>query len=420
MAKKKESNFIDLMDKQPTINSIEDDKQKFTKRLANKVERISKTLSTPRIKKLFNNATPLNKFIEKHKQEQKQKQINDKNTKVDKLESETGVLDMLTKILGFMQKTHDEDKLAAEEQRNYAEENALEKSRKQKELLEALKGKKGGSEDKAEKEIEKETGGMGILGTVSEILSGLGGLSTIMNIGKFFLFNPIGLGLLGGATLLTLLGRDKDPEATNKGIQNAGKADGGMAESIMETVASTPAIERRKQNILANRPWSKKSLLPWKDPELQKQYLDEIGFDPKTGLTQEETKAGYTGVDEEGMPVKKKLTEQKSTTSTSTAEGTSPTTDSTTSTEKSATQTPPKASAVPAPAENAGSKVTAATNTNNDMKLQESSPATKTYTENKTTNISNVKAGGTMQRIPPVRNQEESFQRMIVYSTRVV
>ena len=46
--------------------------------------------------------------------------------------------------------------LAAEEQRNFAEEQALEKARKQKALLDALKGKKGGTDKKIEKEILKK------------------------------------------------------------------------------------------------------------------------------------------------------------------------------------------------------------------------------------------------------------------------
>ena len=97
---------------------------------------------------MFTNATPLNKFIEKHKAESKQTQVNKKNTKIDKLEGEDGVLDMLTKILNFMQKTHDEDKLASEEARNFSEEQSMEKARKQKAMLDVLKGKKGSGDSK--------------------------------------------------------------------------------------------------------------------------------------------------------------------------------------------------------------------------------------------------------------------------------
>ena len=58
-----------------------------------------------------------------------------------------------------MQKAYEEDKLAAEEKQNFAKERDMEKSRKQKEMLALLKERKEGKEQKAEKEVEKETGG---------------------------------------------------------------------------------------------------------------------------------------------------------------------------------------------------------------------------------------------------------------------
>ena len=168
MAKNNELSFIDLVDESKSVSSIQDEKDqrlttaeenidniaeivnensKVTNRLAAKIDRISKTLSKPRIKKLFENATPLNKMVDKQKQESKGKQVNDKATKVGNLEGQDGMLEILNKILQFMQKTYDEDKLALEKERNFAEENALEKSKKHQEMLEALGG------DKKKKEI---------------------------------------------------------------------------------------------------------------------------------------------------------------------------------------------------------------------------------------------------------------------------
>ena len=132
MAKNDELSFIDLVDESKSVSSIQDEKDqrltaaeenidniaeivnensKVTNRLAAKIDRISKTLSKPRIKKLFENATPLNKMVDKQKQESKGKQVNDKATKVGNLEGQDGMLEILNKILQFMQKTYDEDKL---------------------------------------------------------------------------------------------------------------------------------------------------------------------------------------------------------------------------------------------------------------------------------------------------------------------
>ena len=114
-------------------------------------------------------------------------------------------------------------------------------------------------------------------------------ISILPKIARFFLMNPIGIGLLAGATLITLLAKDKNPEETTKGILNAGTPDTAMAEAIMQT-AEAPDAEKqaKKQNLLANRPRDKKSLIFYKDSELQKDYLKEIGWDEKTGTTAEE------------------------------------------------------------------------------------------------------------------------------------
>lgn len=118
-------------------------------------------------------------------------------------------------------------------------------------------------------------------------------ISILPKIARFFLMNPIGIGLLAGATLITLLAKDKNPEETTKSILNAGTPDTAMAEAIMQT-AEAPDAEKqvKKQNLLANRPKNKKSLIFYKDSELQKDYLKEIGWDEKTGTTAEERSRG--------------------------------------------------------------------------------------------------------------------------------
>jgi hypothetical protein len=115
----------------------------------------------------------------------------------------------------------------------------------------------------------------------------------------FAMIAALGLGTLWA------LNRDKNPEETNKMIQNAANP-AAESTAIMEVAENTTDIERRKQNILADRPISKKSIFnPIKDVQLQKEYLKEIGFDENTGLTQKEKEKGFTGINEKGIPVKK-------------------------------------------------------------------------------------------------------------------
>jgi hypothetical protein len=130
------------------------------------------------------------------------------------------------------------------------------------------------------------------------LLSLKNAISKLPLIARFFTMNPIGIGLLAGATLITLLARDKNPEETTKSILNAGTPDTAMAEAIIKTSEAPDAEKQaKKQNLLANRPKEKKSLLYWKDTKLQQNYLDEIGWDEKTGTTSEErNRAGRVDV----------------------------------------------------------------------------------------------------------------------------
>ena len=135
------------------------------------------------------------------------------------------------------------------------------------------------------------------------MLDKFGGLgSTLLNIAKFFTMNPVGLAIIGATSLMVLLGRDKDPEATNQGIQNAGKADGGMAEAITNIEGS----DRRRSKILraAYESGELKQQGAWysfsgrkKEAEQEKKYLEALGFDPKTGLTQADRDKGFNFVD---------------------------------------------------------------------------------------------------------------------------
>jgi hypothetical protein len=402
------------------------------------------------------------------------KEVKSKATKVGKLSTDDAVLDILSKILKHMQKVYDEDKLRKEEDANFAESNADKKARKDAEMLkelEAQKGAKGNQDDKSAEKLEKETD-KGPFTIIEEILNAFGGakkaISLLTNIGKFFLTNPIGLGLIAGGSLLALLATDKHADETSKGIVNAGSADGGTAESIIATAEQTTAIERKKQNILADRPSDKKSMLFWKDGDLQTAYLKEIGWDDKTGTTKVERDGGMIGIDDSGKPIMKvkgasaeeaaksrsdfakkdpRLIgggggDSSSTPSTPSATpvsgssgapgaaGTSGSSGADGDSAAAATTPMPSATpsasqtsgpaAVPAPVDNIGQKLNEATGSNLDMKLLESTAAAVSSTvNNSVSKVANKQSSG-KSPMPAVRNQEETFQRMIFHNTRVV
>lgn len=384
----------------------------------------------------------------------------DTASKLGPLQSSNEMVDMLLKIYNLMQETNEANIKHREILNNFAEEEKLEKARRHKELLDAIRGKKG-SEETATK-LEQDTG-MGVFDIVTNILTSFGGtktaLSVLSSIGKFFVINPIGVALLGGATLLTLLAKDKNPEETNKMIQNATGGPEAEAKAITEAVKNTTAIERRKQNILADRPMSKKSLLFWKDPALQEEYLKEIGWDDKTGLTGEEAKAGFVGLDEEGNPTKKNgmsavpvnaptqtpgatttATEQTTTTTpgaSPTGGGESPTTAPPTSLSPGESVVPPKpttsvtdtgtsttpattATVAPVPPVTPSQKLNSVVSENLEMKLP-NTESTPTVINNSVNRVTSAQGGNNKSPgLPFVRNQEPTFQRMIFNSTRVV
>ena len=82
-------------------------------------------------------------------------------------------------------------------------------------------------------------------------------------------------------------------------------------EAIMATQEPSDenVVQKRKDKLLSERPSNKKSFAFWKDSDLQKKYLEELGFDEKTGLTEQEKKQGYIRLDENANPIKKMVSQ---------------------------------------------------------------------------------------------------------------
>jgi len=162
----------------------------------------------------------------------------------------------------------------------------------------------------------------GVFSSPLKIMLSLG--NVILKGGKFligqmfrlllpFLTNPVVLGLLGAAAIAWLVkylvdkASPEQNDKTAKGLVDAGSGDTAVAREIMALTENTDEniVERRRQNLLANRSGDEKSALWWRDTDLAKKYLEKIGFDPATGLTKSEKESGFTGLDENGKPIKK-------------------------------------------------------------------------------------------------------------------
>ena len=357
-------------------------------------------------------------------------------TKVGKVDSVSdGMTDILTKILTLMQKSYDEDKLASEESKSKEEETTEEKERKNKAMLDALKSKKGAKgKGDAEEKIEKETGG-GIGDFIKQLLDGFGGMKTLLNIGKFFM-GPVGIAILGAASLGALFYAmaQASPEAHDQAskVQNAGDV---SAEGAAITEVKNDEASNRKATLLREAHKNGTIKAPWYNFKQQgkeeQEYLKAIGFDPKTGLTQKDRDNGFNAVDEDGNPYRSKtrtatpMSKDESTKTLATTPAETPSSGSN-QTSMTATDTgnnqavPPTATPEDA-ASSLGSQLAGVTGENLDSKLGELSAGLQKGLETVTNNVINksVNTPGSAP-IPSVRNSEETFQRMIWNSTRVV
>ena len=356
-----------------------------------------------------------------------------KTTKIPLIKSEDKVMSSLMAIHNLLKNSYEEKLKTVEKQNQFKEEHDLEKKKQNQEFLKAIKDLKGTKEavPTATKEKQKEEESDDLLG----VLKDLKDLASILfKVGTFFL-TPWGAFILASTSLITLLAGDKNPEATTKGMLAAGDV-GEANKQMMEVVENTNGAERRKQNLLADRPSEFKAsfLKPWQDKEYQDKYLAKIGFDSKTGLTEAEKNEGFTGVTDEGVPYKKPkgspaaaptTTETPSTTTPApaTPPAVPPSTESGTT---SATEAPTAPATVPTTAAMAepmsssavSQKFNNVNSENLEMKLpQQPSERGSTITNNQ---INKQQGPTTRQQLPGVRNDEPTFQRMILNSTRVV
>jgi len=359
------------------------------------------------------------------------------STKIGKLESGNEMVDMLMKIYALMQKTNADNKKMRDDENNFKEEKEYERLRRHKELMEAITGKPyAGKASVVQKEEDSAGGGLG--GIISDILGAFGGakaaIGLLTNIGKFFLMNPIGAGLLLGASILSLLYLDPNAADTNKGIINAGATDGGLGAAIQEV--RSDEVSSRKAVILREA-YKNKTIKAGmfdfkKQGEEEKAYLTSIGFDNKTGLTQKDRDNGFNAVDEDGIPyfAKSRATQTETPTSVPSAPESSPApTASPAGSQSSSTPTasPTGSQSSPAPtamaesvsSPNSGQQLNQVQGENLIAKVQETLSKGETVVNNNAISKS-LSSNDTRGPLPPVRNHEETFQKMIYESTRVV
>jgi hypothetical protein len=344
----------------------------------------------------------------------------DTASKIKPLKQGNELLDMLMKIYNFMNKNFEEDKLHREKLDNFKEEAKIEADKRHKALLAQIallmKEQKGG--ESAEK-LESETG-LGLGGIIGSILDALGGARVAMTALSMlggFVASPLGVALIAalaagtvGAWMIKQIAGD--PQAALEG-----KGGIGMAVAGLGSEGQLPSYDEEQANKDLTKKAEavdKKGLKQATLPELEAKLQQQMEFG----------NAKSPAVAELKKEIELRKSEQSSeapatpSASPATAAATSAPASSQVSTASSLS---PGETAMPAAAAPASAKLNAVQSENNTAKVN-------ALTEPSSSTINNVSSSTALQKpapqqrvkIPPVRNLEESFQKMITYSTRVV
>lgn len=327
----------------------------------------------------------------------------DTASKLGPIGGDSDMASLLYSIENLLKSSIEEDKMQRDTENQFAEEREAERLRRHKELISAITGKKYEGTASATKIQKEETpagssilddvlAGLGLKEIAKSALSGLGKLAT-------FAVGPIGAPLLAAAAIgafgyfiYKALKAEPSYEAEQeaKGIKQA-ESVGGLAgvKDEEDRIKKLPEYQRTMTEIMNyEKIYNEGEKL--NDTQLE-------GFatrGPEAQKAVEAYRAKRDGVT--AAPVSSPAT-NANVTETSTA-------------------TPTAASQVESP--NMGTTLQGVQTQNLDMKVVQS-------TEDPAIEVSNsvkVNTGSTETKVPlpSVRNLEETFQRMILYSTRVV
>jgi hypothetical protein len=332
----------------------------------------------------------------------------DTASKIKPLEEGDGLNDILSKIVSFMQSVNQAEKARRDQANQFAEENALERARRHKELIEAITGKPyTGDPKKPTATKVADTAQSSFLDDILDAF-GLGrtALSILKTVGKIGLFftGPVGLAILGagsiaafGYFLYKALKAEPSYEAEQeaKGLDQA-KSVGGLAGV---------ADERAKRQKM---PEYDRTMAEIKDFETFQNEGEKLtnkqleGFAKRGPGALEAVEDYKVARDEYKRIVGEPLESATPVPATATP---------------SASPSSP-VSEVPAAAPEASQKLTQVQNENLDLSIPQSNPDPTTVVNNNS--VKSYEKTGDKIPMPAVRNLEPTFQNMILYSTRVV
>jgi hypothetical protein len=349
---------------------------------------------------------------------------------LDKLMGEDNeISSILLNIEDLLKKSLDDDELQKEKENNFAEEKESERLRRHKELMEAITGKKYSgkasatktSEDDKKEEEDTIIAAFGLKDVAKSALKGLGALAA-------WAVGPIGGVILGAASagaigyflvkaLTSESGYEDVNSALSKGLRQA-ESVGGLAgvKDEEDRIKKLPEYERTMAEIES---YEKNYNEGEKLGEMQLAGFAKRGSESARAVEDYKAKRdGRTATPVSQAP--QTPTSAATETEESSTPSATPMAGGSSGTGASGSSSTPAAGEASAAMEspNMGSQLQNVQSENLNMKLPESAedPAIQVNNSVKTSSPSTERK----DFLPPVRNLEETFQRMILYSTKVV
>ncbi len=357
-------------------------------------------------------------------------------TKIGKLEStggdSSGMDGMLNKIYDFMKKNREEDIIDRQKKNNFAEERMMEAERtadrRHKDLLKAIENLKKDlvpvqTAEKAPEEGSSILGDLADIKRVYDVLKSAGGwLMTVMS-------GPLGLASSISALILTPFALsslekekiDKDPYA--KEYDNNAYALSVRSKLEGGNLTEGQAAAQLQQKALKQVP--RRTVEDFVKSNLtDKELVQELGADReglKKWLAENPKRDAMYQVPMAGLQTQQSKTPPAPAATPAGETGGAPTATPAASEIGGApapTSTPPAPMATPETVPNMGQQLASVMGQNTDMKLADFAKPLESVVNN--LNSLNKSTTTGKSSLPAVRNLEDTFQRMIMNSTRVV
>lgn len=362
-------------------------------------------------------------------------------SKIGPVDESSEMSDVLFKIYDFLKKSTEAKIKNREKENNFKEEKEYERKRRHKELMDVLRGIQPGTTATKIENVENNS----IFDTLLSVLGlrGMGkiALTGLQLLGRF-ITGPVGLAVMGTLTvaeLVSYLWKNSNPESVKDAL--AGKTPGGMPGQLPTYDEEQASKEQKKKVTAVDTKGIQNASL--EELQAKRQELIDTG-DPrarvKSGKGDKADTIKAKQIDDIEAEIQKRQTTQQEsaptqvpTTTPAPTEGPGGVPSSPTSASPAETSTPSPVSPMPvsntlSPGEsiveettnNLGDKLTNVTNENIMSKIMESIDTKINVVTEPAGVYTGTKKIPTTTMLPPVRNLEPTFQRMIMQSTRVV